>query len=438
MSNGIPGLSGGQSALTISVFDADLHSVNAGSQAVLTWQVSSDATDISIDNGVGDVFAISSCGVGSTSVTVNASGTYTLTLKRGTNTVTSSINISAITGTAPGWNYVGGFNEQPIGPLLNQGNWQTVLSSPETFNYQAAQVEGTITGNHVLGIIGAPDFSAGFFGSHSTTNGGSNTLFFRFFLDPSINVPVDDFGDVEDLDLSIGVSDAILFDVVSFTGTDKGPSIRLTRNAGGAGGPIDLTADWGAGNTNGFDYTNSVDPTGLAVGTVYNVWIDFSKITNTPSPAESSFYSVTVQKGGDSGTIQNLFTNQISDRTNDAGATINEVFIAGNKALTTQGTNNVLLDDFYLSNPGGYNHTIPVPQGSFIRGSAITLTSVSKVGTSVFLTWSQPGGTNTFTVQSRPSVSSGSWSTVQTGISSTNLTVPNQTGTTEFYRVTSP
>jgi len=86
--------------LTISVFASDLYSVVQGSKVTLSWQVSSDASGISIDNGIGSVLPISVCGVGSTNVTVNANTTYHLIVTRGINSVTNAITIQTVTGVA--------------------------------------------------------------------------------------------------------------------------------------------------------------------------------------------------------------------------------------------------------------------------------------------------------------------------------------------------
>jgi hypothetical protein len=450
MANGIPGLVAVQSPLAISQFTSDLYAVNQGSNAVLTWQANSDANDISIDNGVGDVFSVSTCGGGSKTVTVNSTTTYTITVTRNAQTVTKTLTILAVPGVAAGWNYLGGFNDLPVNTALgNQGNWESLTSSPQTQVYSIAEDLNTVTGNHVLGMNGEPILSAALLGHLGQAQGGSNTLFFRFYIDGSINNVLStnssdaSFDYIPDCDVGVGLSDLTLFDVVTFVQTNKGPALRIIRDTSqsftpGSGGPIDLTADWGANNTTGFDWVTSVDPNGLQTNTVYNVWLD---MFNGPySNNIATEYSLTIQIGGDSGVVTNLFTLQASDAaTNHATRTQAEAWIAVNKAQTFQSTNAIRMDDFYLSSGGGFNHTIPVPQSSFVLSPIIPITSVNASGGSVTLNWTPtPADTNTFSVQREISLTGSSWSTIATGLTSTTYTDTGAPTPTAYYRVTSP
>jgi hypothetical protein len=466
MANGITNVAGGVSPVTISQFSSDLFSVVQGSSVKLTWQVSSDATGISIDNGVGNVFPLSTCGVGSTTVTVNGTTTYHLTVTRGAQSTTSSITIQTISGVAAGWNYVGGFNENTAGPLLNQGNWQTLLSSPQTAGYTTATVLQTVTGNQILGISGSTELSAGFYGSHGIGLNATNTLFFRFYVAGGIGDTDPILTAIPDVDVNIGSSDAILRDLVDFTGTPPlsggaantlgagpGPAVRIFRDAGGAGGPVDLTANFidGTGTYQSYSYAASVDPTGLATNTVYNVWIDVWNYSNNPAGANgigaANSYQVTVQKGGDAGTIIPLFSYVVSDRSTNSNETLNEAFVCANTTPGQSTNNYVRLDDFYVSS-GGVNHTLPVPQGSFILGTptsplSIKITNVSKTGNSVTLNWSTVPSTGAFTFTTYKSASLTSpfpsgWTQVHTGISANTDTDSSATGAQQFYRVTSP
>jgi hypothetical protein len=481
---GITNVTAGVAPLTISSFASDLYSVVQGASVNLNWQVSPDATDISIDNGVGDVFSVSSCGVGTTSVTVNATTTYHIVVTRGGTSITNALTVNVINGVAAGWNYVGGFNENTLGALLNQGNWQTLLSSPQTAGYTSPQVLQTVTGNHVLGIAGPTELSAGFFGHNGITLGNTNTLFFRFYVDGNIQTNDNSVGAFPpDVNVNIGASDAILRDLVDFTGAPPyivtsitsdgngggpgsytgtyaqspngvtagpGPAVRIFRNDGGNGGPIDLTANYidGTGAYQYYSYVTSVDPNGLMTNTVYNVWIDIYNNQNGPTngTGAASYYSVTVQPGGDTGVVTNLFPFVVSDRTTNSNETLNEAFICA-ATDSGQSTNEyVRFDDFYLST-SNINHTLPVPQGSFVLGTpvaplnptSIHITSVSKSGNSVTLNWSTvPTGSFSFTVQSRASLNSGSWSTLTTGLNANTYTDTGATGSQNFYRVTSP
>jgi hypothetical protein len=276
--------------------------------------------------------------------------------------------------------------------------------------------------------------------------GQSNTLFFRFELDPSIQIlDIANGSIIPDVVLSVGLSDKILRDPLDFAGTNSGPCITIYRSTFGDGGPIDLQAVYGADQPLGSGYSYIGDAingnsAGLATGVVYNVWIDFQKITNDPVNNISSYYSVYLQTNN--GPQVCLFQNKVSNEDTNSGS-LNKVFIDEAPGISG-GTNMVLLDDFYLSS-SGYNHGTPVPAGSFVLGTppagptSITITSVSKSGSSVTLNWSTvPSGSFSFTVWSRGSLNSGSWSTVQTGISANTVTLTGQTAGTTFYRVTSP
>jgi len=71
--------------------------------------------------------------------------------------------------------------------------------------------------------------------------------------------------------------------------------------------------------------------------------------------------------------------------------------------------------------------------------TSIKITSATKSGNSVTLTWSAtPAIAYTYSVLSRVSVNSGNWVTNATGISATNYTDTGASGTQKFYQVTSP
>ena len=144
----------------------------------------------------------------------------------------------------------------------------------------------------------------------------------------------------------------------------------------------------------------------------------------------ANYYSVTVQPGGDTGIVTNLFPFVVSDRTTNSNETLNEAFICSTTDAGQSTNKYVRLDDFYLS-ASNINHTLPVAQGSFVLGTPVTpptptsinITSVSKSGNSVTLNWSTvPTGSFSFTVQSRSSLNSGSWSTLTTGLSANTYT----------------
>jgi len=386
--------------------------------------------------------------VGSTTVTVSSNTTYTLTIQKGAQIVSNSITITTVSGVAPNWEYVGGFNDLPANQILaSQGNWLSTFSTPISATLDPAIVLSTLGGNNVLGISGQGTLSMGNLGHISSTVGNSNTLFFRFYLRSSINdvlstnVSDPNFNVIPDEDVSVGLTEINPFDVTSLTGTDRGPAVRIIRNTGGAGGPIDLQAQIGAQSSTGFSWISNVDPNGLQTNVIYNVWIDTYNTNNDATANVSQYFSVRVQIGGDSGTVTNLFDLQPADETSAHTETLDKAFIAMNK-ISDPGTNVVLLDDVYIST-SGFNHTVPVAAGSFALGtptapSSININSASKSGNSIILNWTPtPAGSFTYSVLSTASLSSGSWTTNASGLTGTSYTNAIS-GSQLFFRVSSP
>ncbi len=462
MAVGITNVNSAVAPLTISQFSSDLYTVIQGSTVNLSWQVSPTATDITINNGVGDVYGLSTCGVGGTTVTVNGTTTYSLVAIRGSTRVTNSITIQTVTGVNPGWVYVGGFNENAPGPLLNQGNWQTLLSSPQTQGYTDAEVLQTVTGNQILAVAGPIELSGGFFGHNGIGINSTNTLFFRFYIDGGIETNDTTLGGIPDVDVNVGASDAALRDLVDFTGAPPfvggagstngpgpGPAVRILRSSNGVGGGIDLTANYvdSTGTYRYMSYSNLVDPNGLATNTVYNVWIDIYNNSNNPAAANgvgaANYYQVTVQKGGDTGTVYPLMSWQISDRSTNGNETLNEAFVCSDNTAGQSTNLFVRFDDFYLST-NGVNHNLPVPAGSFVVGTptvpaSIQMGKIVASPGSVTLNWTaSPTGSFTYTVWRRSALNTGSWTSLQTGISGGTYTDSTATGSQNFYRVSSP
>jgi hypothetical protein len=71
--------------------------------------------------------------------------------------------------------------------------------------------------------------------------------------------------------------------------------------------------------------------------------------------------------------------------------------------------------------------------------TAISTPTVSRTGNSVTLTWNPtPAGTYTYTVWRKLNLLDATWTSLQTGITATTYTDTGATGTTGFYRVSSP
>jgi len=430
--------------LQIISFKADLAAVVQGDPVVLSWTTSPDVAGLSIDLGVGPVLQLSACGVGSTSVTPSGTTTYTLTAIRDSETNTASFTVTTVNQVAPGWHFIDSFDLYGPGPLLDQGNWVSTVSGISGL-HNLASVLSTGTDNQVLGLEGAHLLSGNLLGSHSITAGESNTLFLRFYLDPTINAANTNDGTLPDVEIVLGLSDKGLRDEQDFRASDNGPGIRIVRAATGGGGPIDLQAYNGAGTTTGFNYVDT-HPAGIETGKVYTVWMDVYNATNDAGLNLSAYYSVYLQKEGEA-TRSNLFADFVADRQSNNPETLDKLFVCGANSTTPQGTNVVLFDDFYLSSGNGFNATVPVPASSFVPGAPplrLSRFAYEATTSSFTLTWSAEVG-KTYTLQKRPVVNSGSWINVLTGHPAGGATTPtvtftdtNATGKATFYRISSP
>jgi hypothetical protein len=262
-------------------------------------------------------------------------------------------------------------------------------------------------------------------------------LFFRIY------VPTND------LDSALAVTFGLTEKGIRFNGDfngNVGPYVRLERLAGGT---VDLAAHNGVGAA--YDYAADA----FQLANAYRVWIDVdNKAFDVQGGVQmgGDVYSVFVQREG-AATRTTLFENYVSDR--DA-ANVDPFFGAPTTNLThlffsalgaNQGTNNVFFDDFYLSS-NGINATTPVPASSFVPGTPpaaeIRVTGFSYTGTSFALTWSATAG-QTYTVQKRAAVDTGTWTTVVTGHPAGGATGTSATYTdtgasanASFYRISSP
>jgi hypothetical protein len=267
------------------------------------------------------------------------------------------------------------------------------------------------------GVVGEGGLAGRKLGGDSIPAGGYGTLFFRFYLDPSVNQPDNNNLDglIPDVDCNVGLTDKALRDPIDFDGFngDAGPAIFILRNETGFGGPIDLNCTNGpaamALSPGGYSWVQDTlhNPAGngLAAGQVYDVWIDF---TNCPAevsggigsgapghPATQTngcYYRVWLQAAGGPNAWPNR-TNLFEDitATNSAlgisypqgwlvtgrdmatnanlsgnyGAQppselLSALFLCTSKQISTEDTNMLRFDDFYLSSCG-YNSTLPVP-----------------------------------------------------------------------------
>jgi peptidoglycan-associated lipoprotein len=87
---------GTPAAPTVAQFTAEPSSIQAGQSATLRWEVSGQATSVSINNAIGTVRS-----TGSQSVTPDSSTTYTLTASGPGGSITASATVAVVTPPPP-------------------------------------------------------------------------------------------------------------------------------------------------------------------------------------------------------------------------------------------------------------------------------------------------------------------------------------------------
>jgi len=400
--------------LEIHNFKADFPAVAVGDSVTLSWDVTKNV-QVQIDQGVGDVSAITTAGAGSTTVPMPYSKTFTLKITRGTETVTNSLSVAAIDGIAPGWTLIDNFDRYSEGPLAGVGNWVNL-------HYQAAESALIVVtnGNHFLttsagDVMGVLRLT----GSNIITEGQERTLFFRAYIR---GYPLEQA--------------QYLVSLTEMTFLNGGENnIGLGAALGSASGllnPDQTGPRIGIGAANGFNsgvtYPTVPDEPGLLPDQPYNFWID---VTNNAMPPDLSntgdTFTVWVAKEGDD-TRQLVVQGYYADRDPTAvvKSTLDELVV--NTRGGTGREQIVLFDDFYLSKSGvltnvprAYGFSVPVPPPA-----PLTL-SIRIVGGQIEVTYA--GGT----LESSASVAGG-WSTVPNATSPYHPQ-PAVVGQQQFYRV---
>lgn len=409
----------------------DFPTVAAGDTENLSWAGAKDGNQFTLNPGGVDETAATAQGIGKTSVVVNSNTTFTIVETRGVSSVNASQSVNAAPGVAANWHYIDSFTYLPANktngvfiagqPASASGNAEWV-NPPNgfTLNMLPARVySSSVDSNNYMAFDGqvttgtaAGQGNGALAGRHlngdSIPLGASNTLFFRFYIDPSVNNPdTNQDGQIPDVNANIGLTDKGFRDIVDFdgqNGNNTGPAVFIVRATGGIGGPIDLKAADGSAamglSPAGYSYvadTNNGDANGLAVGKVYSVWIDAQNndaevaggLQSGGMQTNGAYYTVWLQRE-DWPSRTNLFqyitaTNAtagvgyppgvlVSDRDdstadNIEGPTdqvINGLFLAASAAVAPTETNTLRFDDFYLSK-SGYNSTVPVTGGSLKR-----------------------------------------------------------------------
>lgn len=386
--------------LVINSFTSDLPAVGVGDSVALHWDVSKDATVVTIDAGIGDVTSQTVAGAGSTTVTPDKTTTYTLSITRGPETLTASRTVNVIDGIDANWTLIDNFDRYDFGFLADAGWWRDLRG-------QFAKVEDQ-DGNHMLSMSSTDSAVLLPLNNLKITEGQQRTLFFRLMTRGEPTAA---------LEQAIGVTDKNIRwhdDAIS----NIGPDAHLTYDPANPGWFLNVI------NGVGGVLEPATDP--LVTNVVYDVWIDIKNVPLNDPASPFDTFSVYIKKDQDA-TRTPLFSDYLSDRDpynpdpvlGGMTADLDKLIVSGNSTTDT-----AWFDDFYLSK-SGYNSTVPRPFGysTPLGGAAPTMT-ISKSAGQIQVSWT--GGS----LESAPAVS-GPWTAVA-GATSPYTTPP--TGDALFYR----
>lgn len=387
--------------LGINSFKADLPAVSVGGSVALRWNVSKSATEVTIEPGLGNVTAQTVAGVGSRTVTLDRTTTYTLTIKRGAETMTAKHTLTVIDGVASNWTLLDNFDRYPIGALANTGWWRDLRG-------EFAQVEN-VGGNPMLSIRSTDSVAVLPMGSLKITEGQQRTLFFRMMprgeptaalqhLVGLTDVNLRAYGDVDD---NVGP----LF----FANYDANVPGWVPGARNGIGGVIDYGAEV------------------METNAVYDVWINIRNVAMNDPSSPYDVFSIFLRKHP-SGVREAVFQDYQSDR----DPTFVDVIMGGMAPdldkLIVGGNNpdaSALFDDFYVS-VAGYNTTVPREFGfSAPVGSEPPQLTVSRTADAIQVQW------NAGVLESAPTVL-GPWTAVPGSPASVYQTAP--TAAAAYFR----
>ena len=391
--------------LAIRSFKSDLPAVAVGDSAWLRWDVTKNVT-VEIDQGVGDVTAQTVSGLGAIQVPMTTSRTFTLTLKRGLETLTAQTTVAAIADVANGWTLVDNFDRYPAGLLNGQGGW----SDLDATEFQLVDVSG----NRMVGSAVGGATAVLRLGPLQVAEGQQRTLFFRVFQTG------DEFEQAQGM---VALSDR---------------NVRFGGDVGAAGNDIGpgavASTEWGLGlmlgGANGVNQPLDFAGPVLAFETVYNVWVD---ITNGPFPADNSStgdtYTIYVAQEGTAAreVVLSDYTSARGQGAADVGFATKDLdkLILG--ALTgTSATTNLFFDDIYLSK-SGFLTTVPRPFGFTTPvppPAEDIMLEITREGAQIRITWG--AGVLEFAAQVQ-----GPWETVA-GATSPYTATPSAAA--QFYR----
>jgi hypothetical protein len=395
--------------LVINFFKSDFPAVAKGDSVVLRWDVSKDATSVSIQPDIGDVTTTTVVGAGSVVATLSQSKTYKLTIRRGTETVTQDLPVVAIDGVASGWTLLDNFDRYNTGTLptsvwLANGVYASVVD---------------VSGNRMLSPAIAAMVCALPLNTLTIKEGQQRTLFTRFYLPTAAAA-----GAVDEL---MGLTDKAIRAWADHVG-DLGPGVHFQN----------VNGDLQIGTVNGYGSALEFGSFTLQPATAYNLWID---VQNDPI-ANGDSVSMYIAKDGTT-TRTTLFKDYRSDRNpNDTSILgpsrpdLDKILIAANTAGST-----VYFDDFYLSK-SGYSSTVPhafgfTPPIAEVVTTPPTLRATLTQG-NVVISWPAALGTG-YNLQSATSLSSPTtWTSVSQAVvaSGTNSTVTIPASkNAEFYQL---
>jgi hypothetical protein len=353
--------------LVINSFKTDLPAVVSGGSTTLRWDVSKDATQVTISQ-LGNVTGQTSVGIGSQTITPAQATNYVLTITRGVDTLSATTSVAVVTGVASGWTLLDNFDQAKTGSLFSSGYWNDTSGS----GGQVVTANGNLAMRTTSAGISFLNLRA-----LSIQETQACTLFFRIM--PGAN-------NAAGITNIVGLTDKsqrAYADEFSNIGTMLYPT-PFTNSAYSV-----ETNGWylGARNFPGsaIDYVGSQPEPQIALesGGVYNVWMD---ITNAPM-GELAYdtFTVYIQKeGGSPRTV--LFQDYSSDRDFFAidpvlgGMTpvLDKLVVMGNSA-----TLSAVFDDFYLST-SGYNATVPKAYNFGLQPGPL---SIGYSGIQLQITW---------------------------------------------------
>jgi len=388
--------------LAINSFKADLPAVVTGDSTVLRWDVSKDATQVTIDK-LGDVTAITQVGIGTNVVTPTGDTTYVLTVRRGVDTLSATTSVAVVSGVAAGWTLLDNFDRYAPGQLAANGYWTEPTGfSAEVINVGANRALRTVAGNSVaflnLRTLTIPEFQG-------------RTLFYRMMVGSAAALNATNI---------VGLTDKSQRSYGD-NFSNIGPVLYHTAFTNVAWG-VETNAWYiGARNYPGSSIDYPFTP--LEYDVVYNIWID---ITNAPMGDPyylNDTFSVYIQKEGETERTL-LFENYGSDRDlfvvdpvlGPMLPNLDKLIVLGNSA-----TYSAVFDDFYLSK-SGYNATVPRPYGSTAQPGSL---EIRWNGSQLEIRWSAG-------ILQEADAITGSWSDVTGANPPSYLVTPS--GSAKFYR----